>query len=112
MLISLLFATVLAATPEAAPPRLTCIAATVRASGRIAKRRVEVSSGDKAADRRALDYLGMLDLSKLVPTFERVAYSGYVVVAEPTPQAFELTFNEQHRFHDSCDAAFAARNAP
>lgn len=107
-----LFALVLAVTPAAgaavAEPAATCLAATVRADGRFAKRRVEVGSGDKAADRRALAYLGMLDLSRTVPDFEAVRHSGYIVVRQASPNAFSLAFSEQRGLHPSCEAAYAA----
>lgn len=109
---SSLFALVLAAAPAAdapvAEPAATCLAATVHADGRFAKRRVEVGSGDKAADRRALAYLGMLDLSRTVPDFEPVRHSGYIVVRQKASNAFSLALSDRRGLHASCEAAFAA----
>ncbi|HUD42539.1 MAG TPA: hypothetical protein VMR06_11170 [Dokdonella sp.] len=105
----------LAAMPAGAPadtaaaePPMTCVAATLRADGKFAKRRVEVGSGDKAADRRALAYLGMLDLSRSVPDFEPVRQSGYIVVRQTRPNAFSLAFSDGRGLHASCEAAYAA----
>lgn len=105
----------LATTPAAAAtetlpaePAATCIAATVRADGKFAKRRVEVSSGDKAADRRALAYLGLLDLSRAIPDFERARQTGYIAVRQAAPNAFSLAFSDQRGLHASCEAAYAA----
>lgn len=107
-----LFALVLAVAPAAdgpaAEPAATCLGVTVRADGRFAKRRVEVGSGDKAADRRALAYLGMLDLSRTVPDFEPVRHSGYIVVRQKAPNAFSLALSDRRGLHASCEAAFAA----
>lgn len=109
MVLSLLLVASLAATPDKAPA-LTCIAATVRADGRISDRRVEVSSGDKAADRRAIDYLGKFNLRNL-PSLKVAPHSGYVLIAEPRDGAFELQLTEARTFHASCEAALAMRNA-
>lgn len=97
-----------AADTAAAAPAATCLSATVRADGRFAKRRVEVSSGDRAADRRALAYLGMLDLSRLIPDFEPVRQSGYIVVRQTRPTGFSLAFSDERGLHASCEAAYAA----
>lgn len=96
-----------AADTAVAEPAATCLSATLRADGRFAKRRVEVGSGDKAADRRALAYLGMLDLSRSIPDFQPNRHSGYIVVRQAAPDAFSLAFSEQRGLHVSCEAAFA-----
>lgn len=110
MLLPLLLAMSVHAASEPAPPVLTCVAGTVRADGRITDRRVDVSSGDKAADRRALHYLGTLSLRNL-PSLKMAPHSGYVLVVERRRDQFELQLTEERRFHASCEAAFAMRNA-
>jgi hypothetical protein len=69
-----------AADTAAAEAAATCLSAITRADGCLAKRRVEVGSGDRAADRRAPAHLDMLDRSRSIRDFEPERQSGYIVV--------------------------------
>lgn len=97
-----------AADTAAAEPAATCLSAITRADGRLAKRRVEVGSGDRAADRRAPAHLDMLDLSRSIRDLEPERQSGYIVVWRAAPNAFPLGFSDQRGLHASCEAACAA----
>ncbi len=103
MLMSLLVAAASLAQP-AAEPLDTCVFATIKRGGAISGGRVEVSSGNKLADRQALRHLSLMNVSRTNQDGVE-PHSGYVLVRMHGPDMFTIELQNNRKLFNSCAEA-------
>lgn len=101
----LLLATVMVDPAPRIEP-VTCIRTSISASGRAARAQVVVSSGSKAHDRGALQFLRALDFARM-PMGLELGQSGHVLVRGTGPDTYTVDVTDP-RLLESCPAAQAA----
>lgn len=101
MLLSILLATASLSQPAAEEPLVTCVAATVKRNGSVSGAKVEISSGNKVADRQALRYLGMMDVARTAAGGIE-PHSGYVLVKMHGQDMFTIEFQNNRKLFESC----------
>jgi hypothetical protein len=107
MLMSLLVAIATLSQPAAPEPLLTCVSASIKRNGSISAGKVEASSGDKMADRRAMRHLGLMNVSRLYP--EGVdQHNGFVLVRMHGEDMFTIVLKDDRRLFASCTEATEA----
>lgn len=109
MLMSMLVAAASLAQP-ATEPLDTCVFASVRRGGSITGGRVEVTSGNKVADRQALRYLALMNVSRLNQDGVE-PHSGYVLVRMHGQDMFTIELQNNRKLFNSCaEASESARD--
>lgn len=104
MLLSILLAAASLSQPTTAEPLMTCVAATVKRNGSVSGAKVEISSGNKVADRQALRYLSMMNVARTNPGGIE-PHSGFVMVKMHGQDMFTIEFQNNRKLFPSCAEA-------
>ncbi|QOY62060.1 energy transducer TonB [Lysobacter sp. H21R4] len=95
-----LFLAVALAGPASVSEPASCIRTSISESGRTSKSKVIVSSGDKAHDRGALQFLRALDFSR-IPMGVELGQTGHIMIRASAPGMYTVDVTEG-RLLSSC----------